>query len=86
VARMVLLIKLLTRLYPGNEFVSFLIVEGYTDSNLFKRFINKDKCQISVADSKSNALQVLSILDGAGFRGTLAIVDADFDLLENDIS
>lgn len=74
---------ILTRQYPGNDFLSFLIVEGDTDKNFYRTFIDKDKCEINLAYSKSNAIQILSILEKDGFPGVLAIVDADFDILES---
>jgi len=73
---------ILTRQYPGNEFLSFLIVEGEDDWNFYKTFVDKHKCQISSAYGKSIAIQVLSILEKDKFPGVLLIVDADFDILE----
>jgi hypothetical protein len=71
-----------TRRYPGNQFRSFLLVEGDTDRNFYKRLIDTNKCQVSIGYSKSTALQVVSILEKEAFHGILAIVDADFDILE----
>src|SRR6266567_4884592 len=77
---------ILTRQYPGKDFLSFLIVEGDTDWNFYKTFVDKDKCQIIIAYSKSVAIQVLSILEKDGFPGVFIIVDADFDVLEGKFS
>src|SRR5215468_7650264 len=71
-----------TRRYPGNQYRSFLFVEGDTDRNFYRRFTDSNKCQITIAYSKSTALQVVSILEKETFPGILAIVDADFDILE----
>ena len=70
-----------TRKYPGNASLAFLIVEGETDRRFYMRFIDKNQCQITNAFNKSAALQVLSILEKELFSGSLAIVDADFDVL-----
>ncbi len=39
---------ILKRQYPGNEFLSFLMVEGDTDKKLYKRFINENRCNITM--------------------------------------
>jgi len=76
---------ILTRDDPGNKFLSFLLVEGHTDRNFYRRFTNPYKCQITITYSKSTALQVVSILEQEAFPGILAIVDADFDILEGKL-
>src|SRR6266704_6058847 len=73
---------ILKRQYPGNEFLSFLMVEGDTDKKLYKRFINENRCNITITYTKSIALAVLSILEQIDFPGILVIVDTDFDALE----
>lgn len=73
---------ILKRNYPGNEHLAFLIVEGETDRTFYRNFINKAKCQISVAHNKSAVIQVVAILEKEVFSGFLATVDADFDILE----
>lgn len=72
-----------TRNYPGNESYSFLLVEGKTDHKLYTRFVDKKQCQIVSAVGKSVVIQVLLILEKILFPGILAIVDADFDVLED---
>ncbi len=67
---------------PRKEHLSFLIVEGDTDRNFYKRLTNTNKCQITIAYSKSTALRVLSVLEKEALPGILVIVDADFDILE----
>ena len=69
------------RNYPGNEHLSFLIVEGDTDRRLYRTFVDEARCNINVAYSKSTVLEVLSILEQNNFPGILVIVDADFDAL-----
>jgi hypothetical protein len=73
---------ILNRQYPGNEFLSFLVVEGDTDRRFYKTFVDERKCNITVAFSKLTALVVLSILEQNNIPGILVIVDADFDVLE----
>ena len=65
---------------------SFLIVEGDTDARLYKSFVDGDRCQIVPANGKDNTIEALSILEKDRFPGVLAIVDADFDLLEGKSS
>jgi len=71
-------IRMLRTQYKG----SFLIVEGDTDGRIYKRFLDEDKCQIIVTFNKDNATKALSLLEKDSFAGVLAIVDADFDMLE----
>lgn len=70
------------RTYPGNELLSFLLVEGDTDRKFYTIFVDENKCHVNSAFNKSTALQVLSILEERAFPGVLVIVDADFDVLE----
>jgi hypothetical protein len=67
---------------PNKEFLSFLIVEGDTDRNFYEGLTDTTKCQITIAYSKSTAIQVISILEKNMIPGILAVVDADFDMLE----
>ena len=73
---------ILTRDDPSKQFLSFLIVEGDTDRNFYKRLTDTNKCQITIAYSKFTALGVLSILEKEAIPGILVIIDADFDILE----
>jgi len=75
---------ILTRDDPSKQFLSFLLVEGDTDSKFYKnkKLVDTNKCQITVADGKSTALEVLAILEKVGIPGILVIVDADFNILE----
>jgi Protein of unknown function (DUF4435) len=61
---------------------TFVIVEGDTDSRVYKNFIGKNNCQMQVAHNKSNTIKALEILQKNNVTGVLAIVDADFDNLE----
>lgn len=61
---------------------TFLIVEGDTDSRIFRNFLAEGQCQIIIANNKDNVLRALTILESERFVGLLAIVDADFDRLE----
>jgi len=64
---------------------AFLVVEGDTDARFYKRLVDAEKCLVTPAHNKENVIQVLTILEGDNFAGLLAIVDADFDLLEGKI-
>jgi hypothetical protein len=61
---------------------SLLLVEGDEENKLYSNFIDRARCQIKAAYGKLNVLGALAILDAEGFRGLLAVIDADFDALE----
>ena len=46
-------------------------------------FIYAGSCRIVVAESKDKVLEVVRILENAGFPGVLGLVDADFDRIQN---
>jgi hypothetical protein len=75
----------MVRTNPQFQTCSFLVVEGVTDEKVYGRYVDRDKCQVVVAQSKDNAIQALTILEKANFQGILAIVDADFDVLEGKL-
>ena len=64
---------------------SFLIAEGDTDARVWKNLVDSTKCRVENALNKNNAVAVLNILEKANFSGVLAVVDADFDILEGTI-
>jgi hypothetical protein len=68
---------------------TFLLVEGTSDKVFYERFIDKIACQVVIMagkpSSKFKAIAVLDILDRSNFHGVLAIVDADFDRLEDSV-
>jgi len=74
-------IRLLRSQFPG----AFLIVEGDTDKRIYGRFIRAEVCRLEVAHSRENAIAATLILEQESFVGILAIVDADFDVLESRI-
>jgi 5S rRNA maturation endonuclease (ribonuclease M5) len=58
---------------------SFLIVEGDKDSRLYRKFVDRDRCNIVVAHSKNKVLDTVEVLERFGeARGVLGIIDADF--------
>ena len=64
---------------------SFLITEGDTDARVWKNLIDSTKCRVEIAHNKDKAIKVLDILERDNFGGVLAIVDADFWILEDTI-
>ncbi len=64
---------------------SFLIAEGDTDARVWKNLVDSTKCRVEIAHNKNNAVAVLNILEQGNFAGVLAIVDADFDVLEGTV-
>jgi hypothetical protein len=75
-------IRLLRSQFSG----AFLIVEGDIDKRIYGRFIMAEACRLEVAHSRENAIDAALILEQERFVGVLAIVDADFDVLESRIS
>jgi len=63
----------------------FIIVEGHSDKLVYSNFVNTETCQFTITDGKEQALNTIEILDNSQFTGVLAIVDADFDHLENNL-
>ncbi|MBS3026128.1 MAG: DUF4435 domain-containing protein [Dolichospermum sp. DET50] len=76
-------IRQLRETYSG----SFLLVEGSSDKVFYERFVNKLACHLEITagkpSSKQCAIEILEILEKSNFQGVLAIIDADFDRLEN---
>ncbi|MBE9137062.1 DUF4435 domain-containing protein [Nodosilinea sp. LEGE 07088] len=75
-------IRLRRSTYQG----TFLLVEGGSDKIFYERFINKAECELATVSGKpSSKLRVIAVLkileQESGFKGILAIVDADFDRL-----
>lgn len=71
--------RLMRTLFAG----TIIIMEGYTDVRVYKRFFNKTRCRFVPSNGKPNAIRATLILDGEHFSGLLTIVDADFDYLES---
>jgi hypothetical protein len=71
-------IRMIRSQYAG----TFLLVEGVKDIRFYERFIDQERCRLIIAHNKENAVGTLSILDREKFSGVLAIVDADFWVLE----
>lgn len=63
----------------------FLLVEGNSDYHFYKKFINKNKCEIKQTFGCFKLLDILSILLSNNFSRLLAIIDSDFRNLDNDI-
>lgn len=61
----------------------FLIVEGHSDKLVYSNFVNSKTCEFVISDGKKQALNTIKILDNDKCTGVLAVVDADFDRLEN---
>lgn len=73
------------RLRRSNFSGAFIIVEGRSDNLVYERLVSQNKCEFSIALNKDNAIKALDILDQDNFKGVLAIVDADFSILEGYI-
>lgn len=68
---------------------TFLLVEGHTDRIFYNWLIDKSVCQsVIIAGKPSNkqlVIDVLQKLENSDFPGVVAIVDADFDHLIDDL-
>lgn len=62
--------------------VTFVLVEGETDLYCLRTFILCQFCEILVCHGRDNVFQAVESLDGSQEPGFLAVVDADYDLLE----
>jgi hypothetical protein len=56
----------------------YFIVEGPKDEIFFRKFIDDQSCQISIAHGKSNVFGSIAILNERGFKSALGIIDKDF--------
>jgi len=74
------------RLRRSNYSGTFLLVEGSSDKTFYERFIDKLACELVSTEGKKRAIETLAILEKSNFQGILAIVDADFDRLQDELS
>lgn len=63
---------------------SFLLVEGSSDSRLFKKLVDQSNCSVTVCHGRENVLAIVDILEHENFCGFLAVVDADFASLTGE--
>ena len=63
--------------------VAFLLVEGTSDLRVLREFVLEDSCDVLVCHGREKVLDALTRLEATGHEGVLAIVDADFDRVEN---
>lgn len=70
------------RLLRDDPQKTIIIVEGYSDQKFYDNLVKSESCQFVVADGKVNAVGAIQMLNQDNFQGILAIVDADFDRLE----
>ncbi|BAF99950.1 MULTISPECIES: DUF4435 domain-containing protein [Microcystis] len=64
----------------------FLIVEGHSDKLIYERLVNKQEVRVTIASGKNNAIKALSILEKENFCRVVAVIDADFSRIEQQIS
>ena len=58
--------------------VSFFLVEGNGDANVFKKFCDLQVCSIITCMGKDNLLDAVTELKDSGFCGVLGFADQDF--------
>jgi 5S rRNA maturation endonuclease (ribonuclease M5) len=74
------------RLLRGDHEGVFLIVEGHSDKLIYERLVNKQEVRVTIASGKNNAIKALSILEKEdSFRRVVAVIDADFSRIEQQI-
>jgi 5S rRNA maturation endonuclease (ribonuclease M5) len=73
------------RLLRSNHEGVFLIVEGHSDKLIYERLVNKQEGRVTIASGKNNAIKALSILEKENFRRVVAVIDADFSRIEQQI-
>jgi hypothetical protein len=74
------------RLLRGDHEGVFLIVEGDSDKLIYERLVNKQEVRVTIASGKNNAIKALSILEKEdNFRRVVAVIDADFSRIEQQI-
>ncbi len=64
----------------------YILVEGDTDELFFSKFLNAEKSQIEICHGKENVIETIQILNKRNNKKknkTLAIVDKDYDFLDN---
>ena len=61
---------------------TILLVEGEKDARVFDRLLDQKYVVTEVSFGKANALEALDLLEDEAFEGVVALVDADFDHLE----
>ncbi len=70
------------RMMRSHHTGAILLVEGDTDSRVYRRFVNEQTCQVLPANGKANALNAIELLDLKNIAGILVIIDSDFWRLE----
>lgn len=63
---------------------TFLIVEGDSDKKVYDNFINREECHIEIGHGKDNSIKAMKILESSSVKGVLAIIDADFWILDKN--
>lgn len=62
--------------------ITVLIVEGDCDKNVFANFINANCCDIVIGHDKDMVIDILGKVEHFGAKGVLAVVDADYWIVE----
>lgn len=67
------------------SFKSFLILEGEDDWYIFRKFVDPDNCNITVAFGVDNVIETVSILNSPEDPNILGIIDSDFRRIDNEL-
>lgn len=60
----------------------YILVEGNNDYTLFRKFFNNEICDIKISFGKDIITGVIEILEERGFSNAIAIIDSDFQNLD----
>jgi hypothetical protein len=63
----------------------FLLLEGDTDIKRFDRYIDEGACSAVNCYGRNRAIEAIELLYDEGFSGAVAIVDADFDRVTDNL-
>jgi hypothetical protein len=68
-------VKMTRAVHPG----SFALVEGHDDGLFYESFTDPQQCKVIPSQGKRQVIEAIAILESAGIKGVLGVVDADFD-------
>ena len=71
------------RMIRSERTCSCLLLEGADDHRMYRKFVDDKRCEIFTAFGKEKVLTILNTLENENLPGILAIVDADFDMIED---
>ncbi len=71
------------RMLRNHDNIPIVVFEGGSDNKVYSNFFNKGRFHAVISHGKTNGIGAISILNRENFEGLLAIIDTDFDKLDN---